>query len=304
MQYRLLVHAIVPAPAPSLPVLDDDGPSFSALVEGDLAAIVSLWPAEGTQALARKHAANPQSAHAALLHALVPDSAVVPVKFATVVAGEIHVRRLLRDATPLVREVLATVQGRRQSDLTVTWNAEAVLGQLMHHPTVANLRKDVLLGPSCDRPPQVRLGRVVKALLESRRASLQNALLEPLDAIAYRLLAFASADEAVVLHASLLLTPHEEDLLDALLGEVSQEVGGNLGFRVDGPQAPYRFTTLAATPLDAAALEAARHLLNLDVTTTRRAIDVAYRHTLQHLNHTLRTTTDPAFGLRMHELKQ
>src|SRR4051812_48886693 len=151
----------------------------SAVPGGDLVAIVS-------EAAGEARAAALMRRHWKVLEAVAEHATVVPVQFGTAMASEDAVAdEFLAPRREALETQLASFDGKVQLSLKGTYDEAALLRSIVEgSPAVAQLRERVRgLSEAAGHFERVRLGELVAAEVEQRRAQDAEALHARLDGL-------------------------------------------------------------------------------------------------------------------------
>lgn len=189
-----------------------------------------------------------------LVHARVLDRAlnrgpVLPMRFGVVMSGPDEIRsRLLEEHGADLRAQLAEFEGKVEIRIRAAYDEQSLLRDVVRdHPEIASLRASVQ-GRSEDASyyERIRLGELVAAALERRRAQDAQAIADALTRAALAVEAAEPAHERVVLQASFLVERAQLDEFNATLDHVAEGYGGQIRFKYTGPLPPHSFVELAA----------------------------------------------------------
>ena len=237
----LYVYGVVSASeAPDIDVsgVGDEGAALRAVVHDEVAAVVSEV---GDEPLA---AARDLRAHWRVLEELGSRTTVVPVRFATVMAGEeALVDEFLAPQAERLRTRLEELRGKVQLSLKAFYDEERLLGEVVSQsPSVARLRERIKgLPAAAAYYERIQLGELVSAEVEQRReedAALVLDRLEPL-AVAAKSEPVGAPDMAV--NVALLVEASRVEELNQAVGRLTTEVGDRMRVRYVGPMPPYSF---------------------------------------------------------------
>lgn len=258
--------------------VDDRGGEVFAVCHGGLAAVVGPSRSADYRSMARQQALRSLTAHQRVLEVVMERSAVLPVRFGTVLSDDAGVRRLLDQGAVPLASGLAEFSGRTQTEVLVTWRLEDLFRDIGAEPEIVRAKAE-----AAGQPPEhaaaarLAVGEMVQASLERRRAELQGRLMPCLRDVALDLAVNALMDDRMVLNVALLLDPPRREALDRLLGELDRRSEDRLTFRCVGPLPPYSFATVTVEVMDFASVDQARRLLGLEERATARDIRRAYR---------------------------
>jgi hypothetical protein len=158
------------------------------------------------------------------------------MRFGAVVADEqAVVTELLEPHRAEFTEALATLRGRVQYTVKVTYEEQPVLREVVAaHPEIRRLQGRT------DEAARMRLGELVVRALEQRRPAEASAVLSELvGTVDVRVRESAAPDE--VLDAAFLVDADHAAEFERLVEEVAGRHADRLQFRLVGPSAAYDF---------------------------------------------------------------
>lgn len=203
-----------------------------------LAALVSTLEAD---ALA---AAREVRAHWRVLEEASKSATVLPVRFGTVMNGDVAVReRLLEPNAGRLTELLGELAGRVQLNVKGDYDEERLLREVVAaSPAVGALRERVRkLSETAGYYDRIRLGELVAAEVARRQdqdGALAIARLEPL-AVSARAEQPSSPNAAFNL--AFLVESDGVDPFSEAIGRLREELGERVTLRYVGPLPPYSF---------------------------------------------------------------
>jgi len=284
--------------------VDPDHDQVYCVPHNDIAAVISASPLTDYRGLNRREAAVYLVAHQRVVERVMRDSAVLPVKFGTILPGKAAVHRLLAQGETLFHTALAKFAGLTQMEVVVLWKLQDIFQEIGQQELVVRLKAQI-----AGRPPEetmaerVMLGQMVHALLEQRRSTLRDQLLPPLQEGALDSVFNPPMDDSMVVNIALLVDQEGRQALDRRLELLDQEHDGRLLFRCVGPLPPYSFASVGVQTLSFQEVDGARRRLELGETATPGDIRQAY-HRLATQLHPDHSPDDPEAESHMAELTQ
>jgi gas vesicle protein GvpL/GvpF len=242
---NVYVYGVVPASErASVPDAGVAGAEVRTVEHGEVAAIVSDLE-EGSLVAARE-----VRAHWRVVEAASSAATVLPVRFATVLAGDrAVVTELLAPQAERLSALLRSLAGRVQLAVKGEYDEQALLQEVVRDtPAVKALRERVqALSEAAGYYDRIRLGELVSAEIERHReADRAHALgrLEPL-AVSSRSEGVKGQNEAFNL--AFLVDRDRVASFSAAVRELAKEAGDQLGIRYVGPLPPYSFAEAELT---------------------------------------------------------
>lgn len=234
------VYAVVPAGAP---VPDDltgiDDAAIELVAHGPVAA------ATGTIAIGRVFGRRDDLlAHSRVTDTLALASAVIPVRFGSVVSdADAVVAELLAPNADTFAAVLDELAGCRQFIVRARYDEEAVLAEIVaEYADIAALRERTRdQSEEASWAERIRLGELVARALELKRDADSAALLD--------LIAPAAADWNVrsageidyLADVAFLVADERRDAFERAVEQAASDLAGRGRIRLVGPTAPYDF---------------------------------------------------------------
>ncbi len=269
-----------------------------------LAVVASPVQRASFNGLDRTEVVGYLSTHQRVVEAVLREFPVLPVKFGTTLADQRQVETLLSAGAQQLRDGLAQITGRSQYEVVALWELQAVFAELSATPEVAAVRAQVAaLPPEQQETGRVLLGRLVHGLLLQRREALCTQIEQHLRAYVEDIVRNPLMDDQMVANLALLISDEQLAAFDEGLSALDTALGGALQFRLVGPLAPYSFATLVIETPDAAAVEAARLLIELPEQTSLAELKQRFRR-LAALHHPDRNPDDAGAQERMDELNK
>ena len=213
------------------------------LIERDgLAALVSKLPAGQLRARRRD-----LTRHLQALEQTFAEATVVPCPFGTILASEEVVEsHLLGARRDELLGLLERLEGRVQMNVKAAYDEDEILREVVStEPEIARLRQKTSRLGDAAYYESIRLGELVSAALDRRRARDAESVLGRLLPEAEDAVSEQTAD-LVVVKASFLVERARLERFDEALDELASEEGPKLRFESFGPLPPTAFASLEA----------------------------------------------------------
>jgi len=280
----------------------DDRDNVRAIARRDYAAVVSASPLVDYRGLTRDEIVRYLLTHQRVVETVMRTFPVLPVKFGTVLDGELRVRDLLDQGQTLFRATLAELEGRVQMEVVVLWNVQDVFDAIGEEKPIARLKAKIAARPPEETKEQrVAIGQMVQASLEERRARVRDLMIPLLEALALDVVINPLMDDQMVANVALLIDQISVGDVDAGLATLDSLSEGRFHFRCVGPLPPYSFATLEVHAPSFEEVDEARRHLGLGKTATPSEIKRAYRQLAREL-HPDHNINDPDAQNRMSQL--
>jgi len=167
-------------------------------------------------------------------------------------------------------------------DLAAFWgDLKSVLAEIASDEAVISAKAQIGNQPQATTAQCVRLGQVVKELLDQRNRAVAERLLVTLRAKWQNIVVNPARDDSVVLNAAVLIDRTEEAEFDRILDQLDRRYDSRISFRRVGPLPPYSFATAEVRIVQVRRLDAARRALGLGEQVSLAEIKGAYRRLLR-----------------------
>jgi hypothetical protein len=219
-----------------------------ALVEGDLAALVSSLPPDHVPGRRED-----LEAHRRVLALAIERGTVVPMRFGVVIDGEDMLReQLLIGHGRELSELLHKLDGHVQMTVRAFYAEDAVVRAVIAENPEIMRRYAAIEGRSEieSRPERIALGELVAAAVDAHRGQDEQALLERLQPFAAEVRVEPPGNDRVALDAQLLVHRDRRAALDEAVRELRVAYDGYLALRYIGPLPPYSFSDLSLEPVE------------------------------------------------------
>lgn len=183
-------------------------------------------------------------AHHRVVEALAVETDVVPMRFGSVLPHpDAVVADFLDPQHDRLTAALAALRGQEQHSLEVRYDTDTILREIVAaEPEVARLRRATHdRHPDALRPERMRLGELIVAGLERRRAVDAAQIVELLGPLTTAVAPGEPSDPEVILRAAFLVARGRRREFEAAVESVGEGAGGRLRLRLTGPQPPYDF---------------------------------------------------------------
>lgn len=272
---------------------DGSGPVMM-VGDGETTAIVGPHTGPALSGLPQRELMRQLAIHQRVIEDVMARGDVLPARFGTVLASEDEARSLLTSWDGILRQTLTRLSGMVEVEVAATWELDQVLPDVAASPEVAAAKAEAMSAPESERmAQQIRVGQVVKEMLDRRRASFTDRLLHEIGPLAWQSQPNAVLTDEIVFNVAFLVERSALGAFDDAVERLDKELEDSLSFRQIGPLPPYSFATMSVTRFDAERLAAGRALLGLSGEISEEAVLAAYRRLAQQW-HPDRTPGDPA----------
>jgi len=210
-----------------------------AIERGPVAALVSEVPGDSVPGRAKN-----LTAHSEVLRAAMDGGTVLPMRFGVLMPDAETVQRdLLEAREQWLTEMLAALDGRVEMTVSAMYQEDVLLHEVVTQDAgIRTLRERVQSKPAAATHfERIRLGELVAAAVDARRAGDASAILDALRPLAD---AYAPAEllhERMVVNAAFLVRRDQLEKFDAAVENVSAERADRMHFKLTGPLPPFSF---------------------------------------------------------------
>jgi hypothetical protein len=256
--------------------LDGRSP-VSILGRDGVGCIVSAYQGPLLETLSREAMVGLLLAHQRVVERVMRDATVLPVRFGTTLAGRDEVRALLRQNRAALVEALAAVGDKVELDVAATWDMDRVLREIGQDPVVAQAREALLAKGQPSMEERVRVGQLVKAVMDRRREHYRSLMIEQLGPLSLDTASNALVSDELVMNVAFLVARSRQAVFDEAVHRLDRRFAGEITFRVVGPLPAYSFLTVHVDRLAPDQLEDAYRALGLPRACREEAVRQAYR---------------------------
>ncbi|MBI2304654.1 MAG: GvpL/GvpF family gas vesicle protein [Chloroflexi bacterium] len=252
------------------------GPVHKVSHQG-ISGVVSDYSGEDFRSVPKEPLVRFLLRHQLVIEAVMTEggSAVLPVKFGTLLDGSDEVLHLLRQGQHLFRDALTWFNDKVEMEVAATWDMSRVLKEVATEPAIVQARDTVPTGqPTLEE--RIRLGQVVKATLDGRRDRYRERMMDFLKDVVVDKLPNALVSDDLVMNVAFLVNRQVE--FDERVSQLNDLFQNQIDFRIIGPLPPYSFATVEVTKPNRERMEEARQLLGLGTVISEAEVKKAYRH--------------------------
>jgi len=189
-------------------------------------------------------AAREVRAHWRVIEAAAASATVLPVRFATVLAGDrAVVEQLLEPQADRLTELLRSLAGRVQLAVKGEYDEEVLLREIVREtPAVSALRERVSTRPeAASYYDRIRLGELVSGEIGRRRTRDQQLALAAFEGHAEASVANEPRSANGAFDLAFLVSRDKVDAFGAPVRALSEALGDRIRLRYLGPLPPYSF---------------------------------------------------------------
>ncbi len=285
------LYGVVPAPgAPgkNFGAIGLDGGDVHTVSDGGIGIVVSKSDRIPFSAISPERTLQYLAQHQQVLERVMLDSSVIPVKFGTFCEkadDDGQILKILRSGRREFAEALKKYAGKVEVDLVAFWgDLKSVLAEIAGDEAVISAKAQLGNQTQATTEQCVRLGQLVKDLLDQKNKAIAECLLVTLRSKWQNIVVNPARDDSAVLNAAVLIDRAEEADLDQILEQLDRGYDSRINFRRVGPLPPYSFATAEVKSVQASRLDAARRALGLSESASLTEIKVAYRRLLQEVH--------------------
>ena len=262
-----------------------DGEDVRIVSEGDLGIITSRGERIPFVEISPERTLQYLAQHQRVLEQVMVASAVIPLKFGTYAEDDGQILEILRCGRKDLAQTLGKYADKVEVDLAAFWaDLDSVLAEIARHDGVVALKARIGTAGQATTEQCVRVGQMVKTLLDQRRDQTADQLVAVLRDHWPETIVNPTKDDLMIFNAAILIGRSEQAALGDDLQQLDQRYEGRINFRCIGPLPPYSFATVDIKPLGAAQLDAARPSLGLGQSASLAEIKAVYRQLFQELH--------------------
>jgi DnaJ-domain-containing protein 1 len=249
----------------------------------DIAAVVSESPFTIYDSLAKEKTVRDLVAHQFVLEKVMARFTVLPAKFGTMVEHVVEVITFLEKGYALLSDELDKMAENIELDVVAQWELPKVMAAIFRDsPDIQRKQREFALkGSQVAVEEKVTLGQQVAELLQTRKASSTQLILQALKEEAVDFCLHDVANDEMILNAAFLLQKKHEEAFNEAVARLDQKLENAVNFRVVGPLPPYSFATILLENIAPIKVEEARKTLGLHSEITDKAVRDAYRQLAQ-----------------------
>jgi len=253
------------------------------LVFRDIGAVVSESPLTAYDSLAKEKTVRDLVTHQFVLEKVMASFTVLPVKFGTMAETRDEVMQFLENGYALLSDELRKMEGKIELDVVAQWELPKVMAAIYRDsPHIQSKQREFALkGVKVAVEEKVTLGQLVAELLQTKKASSTQLILQTLKEEALDLCLHEVANDEMILNAAFLLEKQREEPFNETVTLLDQKLENAVNFRVVGPLPAYSFSTILLEKIDPARVEEARKTLDLHGEITDKSVRDAYRQLAQ-----------------------
>ena len=294
------LYGVVPANgSTSFGPIGIDGGDVWLIPDGSIAMVTGPVEHSDFSQLPPKKALQYLAEHQRVLERVVTDSAVVPVKFGTVVDNDQQISNILETGREEFTNALARYTGKVELDLAASWvDLRAILTEIADDEAVVAMKAQIASQVEPTMEQRIGLGQLVKQILDKKSGSIAHRLVVALRAKWPDIIVNPTRDDSVILNAAVLIDRSEEAEFDQTIEQLNRSYRGRLHFRCVGPLPPYSFATAEVKTTSAVDMDAARTALELGDSASLVDIKTAHRRLLKEYHPDKNPASDAADRIR------
>ena len=182
--------------------------------------------------------------HQRVLEQVMLDGPVIPLKFGTYAADDREIMEIVNCGQRQFAAALEQYADKVEVDLGAFWtDIQCVLNDLAGAPAVVALKAQIAASGPATMEQRVRLGQLVKQLLDQRRDGIAAELANALGGQARKMVVNPVRDDSMIFNAAILVGRDEQAQLERTIQELDRRYANGLSFRCVGPLPPYSFAT-------------------------------------------------------------
>lgn len=249
-----------------------------SMVHQGLGCVISDYQGQDFRAMAKEELIRYLMVHQAVIETVMKRYTVLPVKFGTLLENSAQVQRFQEQGYAQLNEALQQIQDKVEVEVAATWDMGNVLQEIGNEEEILRLKEQVMGRPAEETLEQrIQVGKRVKELLDRRRDSYCERMINFLKDTALDLQPNALLSDEMVLNVAFLIHKAKQGDFDGRVKELDRGFHDQINFRIIGPLPPYSFSTVEVMRPSPDKLEEARKLLGLGEAASEAEVREAYR---------------------------
>ncbi len=247
------------------------------IVHQGLGCVISDYDGREFRDMAKEELISCLMSHQAVIERVMERFTILPLKFGTLIENR-QVRRLLEQGYTQFSDALHQIQDKVEVEVAATWDIHKVLQEIGNQEEFLRLKEQMVGKPAEETLEQrVQVGKRVKELLDRRRDSYRERMVDFLKDAALDLQPNALLSDGMVMNMAFLIDKARQEDFDNQVKELDKVFGDEINFRIIGPLPPYSFSTVEVMRPNPNKLEEARRLLGLGEVISEAEVKGAYR---------------------------
>ena len=248
------------------------------VVHQALGCVISDYQGPGFHVMAKEELMRCLVVHQVVIETVMRRRTVLPAKFGTLLEDSVQVQRFLQQGYAQLNDALHQIQDQVEVEVAATWDMGKVLQEIGNEEEIVRLKEQVVGRPAEETLEQrIQVGKRVKELLDRRRDSYRERMIDFLKDTALDLQPNALLSDEMVLNVAFLIHKAKQEDFDDRVKELDRGFHDEINFRIIGPLPPYSFSTVEVMRPSTDKLEEARKLLGLGEAVSEAEVKQAYR---------------------------
>lgn len=280
------------------------GSAVYSIARDGLACILSDYWGPEFRALPKEEVVHHLLAHQAVVERVMEGHTILPLKFGALLSGDAEVRDFLSQGRSRLASALAQFQDKVEVEVAATWDTTSVLAEVANQEDIVRARAAVgTMPPGETFQQRVRLGQMVKEVLDKRRDTYCKRMMEFLKPLALDVQPNVLVSDQMVMNVAFLVEKGHLEEFDDRVRQLNDLFQDQINFRIIGPLPPYSFATVEVNRPSPEKIEAARQHLRLGEFVSESQVRNAYRHLAAEAHPDL-NPGDQAAGERLTKLRE
>ena len=280
------LYGVVPAEAAKgLGSIGVEGGDVRTVSDGGIGIVVSHAARIPFAEIAPEKTLQYLAQHQRVLERVMLGSPVIPLKFGTYADDDGQILEIIHAGRNEFAGALEKYADKVEVDLAAFWaDLKSVLAEIASDEAVLLAKAQIGDQTQATTAQRVRLGQLVKELLDQKNKAVAERLLLTLRGKWQNIVVNPARDDSALLNAAVLIDRAEEAEFDRILDQLDRCYDNRINFRRVGPLPPYSFATAEVKTVQPGRLDAARRALGLGESASMAEIKGAYRRLLQELH--------------------
>jgi len=244
----------------------------------DIAAVVSDLPLIQFDSLPKETLLRNLAVYQSVIEKVMRCHDIIPMKFGTVVQGEVEVKRILENGYGQINRSLKEMENKIEIDVVALWSdLEMILKEIGEEDVIKTLKEE-----AASKPPdqifqiKINVGKSVKESLDKKREECASIILKVLKKEAEDHYPHDVMDDSMIMNGAFLIIKDRYESFEEKVNQLDRHFQDRINFRIVGPLPPYSFSTFEVTKVGFRELNEAKEILGVGEETTPFEIKETY----------------------------
>lgn len=283
--------------------IGDRGDEVYVLPYQDIAAVVSGSPIVAYDSIPRETLVRYLAAHQFVIEQVMKGCTIIPMKFGTIAQAEEEVQKIFKQSYFQLKNTLGAMRNKIELDVVASWsNLDSILKEIGQEKQIKKFKQEILTKlPAQTYEDRIKLGKMVKCLLDEKRNKYATEILEVFKKQAEDFCSHELMDDSMIMNAAFLMDKNKEKEFDQEINRLNKKYDEEINFRCVGPLPPYSFSTMEIKKMAFEEINEAKNLFGLKEEATISEIKETYRELARQF-HPDQSQGDPDIQKRFEKI--